>query len=211
MGGKDVNKKQVKEAMKGKLIAVIRNEDPEIAKLICHTLVQSGIDTLEITFSVNNAEKLIADLKKEIPEAIVGAGTVLNRKQAQLAIDNGADFIVSPCLIEEIADYCREKEVFCSLGAATPTEVFRAYKLGCDVVKLFPGDCLSPNMIKAIKAPMPFVELMPTGGVNDTNVKEWFKSGAYAAGFGGYLTKGIDKTNLDVLKARCEKLIAAYR
>lgn len=211
MGGKDVNKKQVKEAMKGKLIAVIRNEDPEIAKLICHTLVQSGIDTLEITFSVNNAEKLIADLKKEIPEAIVGAGTVLNRKQAQLAIDNGADFIVSPCLIEEIADYCREKEVFCSLGAATPTEVFRAYKLGCDVVKLFPGDCLSPNMIKAIKAPMPFVELMPTGGVDDTNVKEWFKSGAYAAGFGGYLTKGIDKTNLDVLKARCEKLIAAYR
>lgn len=206
-----MNKSQVKEALKGKLIAVIRHEDPDTAKLICQTLVDSGIDTLEITFSVNNAEKLIADLKKELPKAMVGAGTVLNRKQAQLAIDNGADFIVSPCLIEEIADYCREREVFCSLGAATPTEVFRAYKLGCDVVKLFPGDCLSPNMIKAIKAPMPFVELMPTGGVDDTNVKEWFKSGAYAAGFGGYLTKGIDKTNLDVLRARCEKLISAYR
>ncbi len=206
-----MNKNQVKQAMKGKLIAVIRHEDPATAKLICHTLVDSGIDTLEITFSVNNAEKLIADLKKELPEAMVGAGTVLSKEQAQLAIDNGADFIVSPCIVEEVAEYCREKEVFCSLGAATPTEVFRAYKLGCDVVKLFPGDCLSPNMIKGIKAPMPFVELMPTGGVDDTNVKEWFKSGAYAAGFGGYLTKGIDKTNLDVLRTRCEKLLAAYR
>lgn len=206
-----MNKNQMKEAMKGKLIAVIRNEDPDTAKAVCHTLVDSGIDTLEITFSVNHAEKLIADLKKELPEAIIGAGTVLSKEQAKLAIENGADFVVSPCIVEEVAEYCKEKEVFCSLGAATPTEVFRAYKLGCDVVKLFPGDCLSPNMIKGIKAPMPFVELMPTGGVDDTNVKEWFGSGAYAAGFGGYLTKGIDKTNLDVLKGRCEKLLAAYR
>ena len=85
-----MNKNQVKETMKGKLIAVIRHEDPDTAKLICHTLVDSGIQTLEITFSVNNAEKLIADLKKELPEAMVGAGTVLSREQAQLAIDNGA-------------------------------------------------------------------------------------------------------------------------
>lgn len=206
-----MKKNHIKEAMKGKLIAVIRHENPETAKAICHTLVDSGIDTLEITFSVNNAEKLISDLKAELPKAIVGAGTVLTIEQAKLAVNSGADFIVSPCIVEEVADYCREKEVFCSLGAATPTEVYRAYKLGCDVVKLFPGDCLSPKMIKAIKAPMPFVELMPTGGVDDTNVKEWFKSGAYAAGFGGYLTRGIDKTNLDVLKERCERLIAAYR
>lgn len=206
-----MNKNQVKEAMRGKLIAVIRHEDPDTAKVICKTLVDSGIDTLEITFSVNNAERLIAELKNELPKAMVGAGTVLSREQAELAYENGADFIVSPCIVEEVAEYCREKEVFCSLGAATPTEVLRAYQLGCDVVKLFPGDCLSPNMIKGIKAPMPFVELMPTGGVDDTNVKQWFQCGAYAAGFGGYLTKGIDKTNLDVLRERCEKLITAYR
>ncbi len=204
-----MNKNQVKEIMKGKLIAVIRHEDSDIAKAICHTLVESGIDTLEITFSVRNAEKLIADLKEELPEAIIGAGTVLSREQAKLAAENGADFIVSPCIVEEVAEYCKENDIFCSLGAATPTEVFRAYKLGCDVVKLFPGDCLSPNMIKGIKAPMPFVELMPTGGVDDTNVKEWFMSGAYSVGFGGYLTKGIDKSNLNVLRERCKKLISA--
>ena len=206
-----MNKNQAKDIIKGKLIAVIRHEDLDTAKVICHTIMESGIDTLEITFSVNHAEKLISELKKELPEAIVGAGTVLSRKQAELAVENGADFIVSPCIVEEVAEYCRENDVFCSLGAATPTEVFRAYKLGCDVVKLFPGDCLPPNMIKGIKAPMPFVELMPTGGVDETNVKTWFKSGAYAAGFGGYLTRGIDKTNLDLLRERCEKLIAASR
>ena len=206
-----MNKNQAKDIIKGKLIAVIRHEDLDTAKVICHTIMESGIDTLEITFSVNHAEKLISELKKELPEAIVGAGTGLSRKQAELAVENGADFIVSPCIVEEVAEYCRENDVFCSLGAATPTEVFRAYKLGCDVVKLFPGDCLSPNMIKGIKAPMPFVELMPTGGVDETNVKTWFKSGAYAAGFGGYLTRGIDKTNLDLLRERCEKLIAASR
>lgn len=204
-----MKKNQVKEIMKGKLVAVIRQEDPKTAKVICHTLVDSGIDTLEITFSVKNAETLIADLKKELPEAIIGAGTVLSREQAEMAVENGADFIVSPCIVEEVAEYCREKDVFCSLGAATPTEVFHAFKLGCDVVKLFPGDCLSPKMIKGIKAPMPFVELMPTGGVDDTNIKDWFKSGAYAVGLGGYLTKGVDESNLNVLRERCEKLIAA--
>jgi 2-dehydro-3-deoxyphosphogluconate aldolase/(4S)-4-hydroxy-2-oxoglutarate aldolase len=188
---------------------VIRQGDPEVAKAICHTLCESGIDTLEITFSVPNAEKLIAELKKELPQAVIGAGTVLGREQAKLAYEHGADFIVSPCIVEEVAEYCREHDIFCSLGAATPTEVFRAYQLGCEVVKLFPGDCLSPNMIKGIKAPMPFVELMPTGGVDDTNIKEWFGSGAYSVGLGGYLTKGIDKSNLEVLRERCKKIISA--
>ncbi|MDF2819767.1 MAG: 2-dehydro-3-deoxyphosphogluconate aldolase/4-hydroxy-2-oxoglutarate aldolase [Clostridiales bacterium] len=206
-----MTKEQAKQAIKGKLIAVIRNEDPDTAKAICHTLVDAGIDTLEITFSVNGAEKVISDLKSELPSALIGAGTVLSKEQAKLAHENGADFIVAPCIVDEVGEYCRENDILCSLGAATPTEVFRAYKLGCDVVKLFPGDCISPKMIKGIKAPMPFIELMPTGGVDDTNIKEWFGSGAYAVGFGGYLTKGIDKTNLDELRRRCQKLIEANR
>lgn len=204
-----MNKNQMKEAMKGKLIAVIRQENPSVAKSICQTIVESGIDTLEITFSVNQAETLISDLKKELPGAFIGAGTVLSREQAKSAFENGADFIVAPCIVEEVARFCRENDIFCSLGAATPTEVFQAYRLGCDVVKLFPGDCLSPKMIKAIKAPMPFVELMPTGGVDDTNIKEWFRNGAYSVGIGGYLTRKIDESNLNILRERCKKLILA--
>jgi len=205
-----LEKKVIKEALKGKLIAVIRNENKDTAKAVCKTLAASGIDVLEITFSVQGAELLIKELKAELPQAMIGAGTVLTREQAQLAKQNGADFIVSPCIVEEVAKYCIEEDILCSLGAATPTEVLRAYQLGCQIVKLFPGDCLSPKMIKAIKAPMPFVEMMPSGGVDDTNVKEWFQAGAYAAGFGGYLTKGIDETNLDLLRERCKRLLKAY-
>lgn len=205
-----MEKKVIKEALKGKLIAVIRNENKDTAKAVCKTLAASGIDVLEITFSVQGAELLIKELKAELPQAMIGAGTVLTREQAQLAKQNGADFIVSPCIVEEVAKYCIEEDILCSLGAATPTEVLRAYQLGCQIVKLFPGDCLSPKMIKAIKAPMPFVEMMPSGGVDDTNVKEWFQAGAYAAGFGGYLTKGIDETNLDLLRERCKRLLKAY-
>lgn len=206
-----MNKKEVKELMKNQLIAVVRGNDIEEAKLICKTLVESGITSLEITFSIPHAEKLIYDLKKELPTALIGAGTVLSKEQAKLAIDNGADFVVSPCIVEEVGAYCKEKDVFCSLGAATPTEVYNSYLAGSDVVKLFPGDCISMSMIKGIKAPMPFIEMMPTGGVDDKNVKAWFENGAYATGFGGYLTKGINSTNLDLLRERCEKLIQATK
>lgn len=204
-----MNKEEVKKLMKGKLIAVIRGNDLEEARLICKTLVESGITSLEITFSLLGAEKLICQLKEEFPKALIGAGTVLSKGQAVLAISNGADFIVSPCIVEEVGAYCREKDIFCSMGASTPTEAYNSYLAGSDVVKLFPGDCISMSIIKGIKAPMPFIEMMPTGGVDDKNVKEWFENGAYAAGFGGYLTKGINSSNLDLLRERCKKLIKA--
>ena len=206
-----LNKQEVKKLLKGKLIAVIRGKDLEEAKLICKTIIDSGITTLEITFSLPSAEKLIKELKREAPNVLIGAGTVLNRGQAELAVENGADFIVSPCIVNEVGEYCKEKNVFCSMGAATPTEAYNSYLSGSDVVKLFPGDCLSVKMIKGIKAPMPFIEMMPTGGVDDKNVKEWFENGAYAIGFGGYLTKGINSSNLDLLKERCETLINATK
>ena len=206
-----MRKQEVRELMRGKLIAVIRGEDLKEAKLICETLIESGITTLEITFSLKGAEKLIKELKDEHKDALIGAGTVLSKEQAKLAIDNGADFVVSPCIVEEVGAYCKEKDVFCSMGAATPTEVYNSYLAGSDVVKLFPGDCIPMNMIKGIKAPMPFIEMMPTGGVDDKNVKEWFKSGAFSIGFGGYLTKGINSSNLHLLRERCERLINATK
>ncbi|OCA85936.1 2-dehydro-3-deoxyphosphogluconate aldolase [Bacillus sp. FJAT-27225] len=206
-----MNKQEVKERLEGKIIAVIRGNDLEEAKEISKTLINSGITTLEITFSLPNAEELIRILKSEFPDAVVGAGTVLTKEQAELAVSHGADFVVSPCVIEKVGAYCKEHEIFCSLGAATPTEAYQSYLAGSDVVKLFPGECVSMKMIKGIKAPMPFIDMMPTGGVDDSNIKEWFKSGAFAVGLGGYLTKGIHAGNLDVLKQRCEKILHALQ
>ncbi|MFJ5717579.1 bifunctional 4-hydroxy-2-oxoglutarate aldolase/2-dehydro-3-deoxy-phosphogluconate aldolase [Neobacillus sp. NPDC093127] len=206
-----MKKQEVKSQLQGKIIAVIRGNDLEEAKEICKTLVYSGITTLEITFSLPKAEELIHTLKSELPEAVIGAGTVLTKEQAELAVSNGADFIVSPCVVEEVGSYCKEHEIFCSLGAATPTEAYRSYLAGSDVVKLFPGECVSMKMIKGIKAPMPFIEMMPTGGVDDSNIKEWFESGAFAVGLGGYLTKGIHVDNLDLMKERCETILHALQ
>lgn len=206
-----MDKQTVKKKLKNKIIAVIRCEDAVKAKKISKTIIECGIDVLEVTFTVKGAPQLIKELKAENPNAMVGAGTVLTVEQAKEALKSGADFIVSPCTIEEIGAFCKEKNIFCSMAAATSTEVYNSHKFGSDVVKLFPGEFISPGIIKAIKAPMPFIDMMPTGGVDNKNVKTWFENGAFAVGVGGHLTKGIDETNLDVLRARCEALINAAK
>lgn len=206
-----MDKQTVKEKLRNKIIAVIRCEDAVKAKKISKTIIECGIDVLEVTFTVKGAPQLIKELKAESPNAMVGAGTVLTVEQAKEALKSGADFIVSPCTIEEIGAFCKEKNIFCSMAAATSTEVYNSHKFGSDVVKLFPGEFISPGIIKAIKAPMPFIDMMPTGGVDNKNVKTWFENGAFAVGVGGHLTKGIDETNLDVLRARCEALINAAK
>lgn len=206
-----MNKAEAKSKLKGSLIAVIRVKDFEFAKSVCSTILKSGINAIEVTFSVADADKLIKYLKVNFPNAVIGAGTVLNVEQAQKALDSGADYIVSPCIIEEVGKFCTEHNVFCSMGAATATEAFNSYKAGSDVVKLFPGEFLKPGIIKSFKAPLPFLDFMPTGGINDKNVKEWFDAGAFAAGIGGYLTKGVDENNLELISERCRLLTDAIK
>jgi len=206
-----MNKEIIKEKLRGKIISVIRCEDFNIAKVISKTIIASGIDALEITFTVKDAIKLISELKSEFPETLIGAGTILNSKQCKDAKEAGADFIVSPCTIAEVGSFCKENNIFCSMAAATSTEAYNSYKLGSDVVKLFPGEYINSGIIKAIQAPMPFIEFMPTGGVDNTNIKDWFTKGTFAVGVGGHLTKGIDENNLELLKERCETLIKAIR
>jgi Entner-Doudoroff aldolase len=204
-----MSKETTKLKLKNKMIAVIREPNFQLAKKICETLVENGIECLEITFSIPNAEELIADLSKTLPLAFIGAGTVLNKEQAKKAIDAGANFIMSPCIVEEVGSYCKEKDILCSMGAMTPSEAYQSYLLGSDIVKLFPGEMLAPRMIKAIHAPMPFIDIMPTGGVDHKNVKEWLDLGAYACGFGGYFSKDINFENLDLLKIRIKQLLEA--
>lgn len=206
-----MDKIAAKEKLRNKIIAVIRCEDAEKAKIISKTVIEAGIDVLEITFTVKGAPELIKELKREHSQAVIGAGTVITLDQAKEALESGADFIVSPCTIKEIGAFCTEHNIFCSMAAATSTEAYNSHILGSDVVKLFPGEYINPGIIKGIKAPMPFIDMMPTGGVDNNNIKTWFENGAFAVGVGGHLTKDIDETNLDVLRARCEALIKAAK
>jgi len=206
-----MNKIETKERLRNKIVAVIRCSDITLAEKISKTAIKAGIDAIEVTFSVENAGELINKLKKDFPKAIIGAGTIVNREQAETALQSGAEFIVSPCIVSEVGKLCSEKDVFCSMSGTTSTEAYNSYILGSDVVKLFPGEYLSPNIIKSLKAPFPYIDFMPTGGVSDKNIKQWFEAGAFAVGAGGYLLKGINEENLDILEERCKKLIEAMK
>jgi len=202
---------EIKNKIKGKAIAVIRADTTELAEQISETVLKNGINIVEITFTVKGASEIIRNLRKRFPDFIIGAGTITRLDQAKSALDAGAQFIVSPCVIEEIGDFCKAENVFCSLGAQTPTEVYKAYIYGEDVVKLFPGELFNPSIIKILHGPFPYIDFMPTGGISKENAKAWLDSGAFALGVGGHLTGGIDAGNLDLLAMRVKELLESLK
>lgn len=194
----------IKEKLRNNVIAVIRCNSNEMSYLISEKLLEYGQDNIEITSTVPDFENIIYRLKNKFHKALIGAGTITSVKKAMLAKENGADFIVSPCIVDGLGKYCRENDILCSMGAMTPSEINLSRKLGSDIVKLFPGDAVGARYVKTIKGPFPDIDLMVTGGVNIDNMEDWFKNGVYAVGIGGYFTKGIDKNNLEELQERVE-------
>lgn len=179
----------------GGIVPVVRAETPEIAEKIALACVEGGINTIEVTFTVPHAENVISALVEKFKggSLIVGAGTVIDVATARLAIDHGAQFIVSPGFDVEVAQFCVLKQVPYLAGALTPTEIIQAMRHGVEIVKIFPGSAFGPSYIKAIKGPFPKGQFMPTGGVSLDNVEEWIKNGAVAVGIGGELTAPAKK------------------
>jgi 2-dehydro-3-deoxyphosphogluconate aldolase/(4S)-4-hydroxy-2-oxoglutarate aldolase len=174
------------------LVAVIRAESSEQAVKITDACIAGGVAAIEITFTVPGAHRVIEELaaKYQSGEIIIGAGTVLDPETARVAILSGAQYIVSPCLNLETVKLCNRYQVACMPGAMTIKEVVECMEAGADVVKIFPGELFGPAIIKAIKGPIPYAPLMPTGGVSLENVSQWIKAGAVAVGVGGKLTVG---------------------
>lgn len=202
-----MDKSLAKESIKNGIIAVVRVQDYSLAKKISEVLISEGFNGIELTFSIHNCPLLIKELKDKYKDKVIGAGTVLSYENCKAAINSGADFIVSPCIVEAVAECSNENNVLCMLGASTPKEVFEAYNLGCEVVKLFPGDILGPRFIKDIKGPMPFINLMPSGGVSLENMEEWFIAGAYAVSAGGAVYSEITHENIEILKKRASQYV----
>lgn len=173
------------------VVAVIRAENQDQATHIAEACALGSVAALEITFTVPGAKEVIEHLaKKRSHEILLGAGTVLDPETARIAILAGAQFIVSPALNPETARLCNRYQVPYLPGAATIREVIEAMECGADIVKIFPGEILGPAFVKAVKAPLPQAQLMPTGGVDLKNVANWIKAGACAVGVGGNLTAG---------------------
>lgn len=174
------------------VVAVIRADSKEEAIQTSKACVDGGIQGLEITFTVQDAETAIRDLSYEFAnnsDVVVGAGTVLDAITARIAILAGAEFIVSPTFDKETAELCNLYQVPYMPGCMTITEMKQALKAGVDIIKLFPGNTFGPDWIKSVKAPLPQVNIMPSGGVDLDNVDQWIKNGCVSVGVGGNLVK----------------------
>ncbi len=194
------------------LVAVVRGNDEDETKKIVDEIIKGGFKNIEITFTVPNAEEVINQVHKQYGNDIVlGAGTVLDAATAQIAINKGAQYIVSPHLDTNISKLCNVYSIPYLPGCSSATEIIEALRYGSDLIKLFPGAQLGAGFIKDIKGPVPNVELMPSGGVNLDNVSDWIEKGSFAVGIGGDLTKEFTGNNYEVISEKARKYVEAVR
>ena len=181
------------------IVAVVRATSVEQAEKITDACIAGGVAAIELTFTVPHADKLIEAMKEKYNsgEIIIGAGTVMDAATARIAILAGAEYIVSPYFDEETVRTCNRYGVPSMPGIYTPTEAVRAMECGADVLKVFPGDLAGPRFIKDIHGPIPQAVMMPSGGVDIDNVKDWIKAGAIAVGAGSSLTAGAKTGNYE--------------
>lgn len=186
----------IKRIEDGKIVAVVRGETKEEAIKIVKECVENGIDIIELTFTTPFAYEAIKELAATYKDKILlGAGTVLDSETARIAILAGAKFIVSPQLSLEVIRLANRYRVANMSGIMTVTEAVKAMEAGTDILKVFPSEVLGVSFIKALKAPLPYAKLMPTGGVTPENINEWLDTGVVAVGVGSSLTKGNIKVN----------------
>ena len=197
------------------LIPVVRAESAELAIRAVRAIKAGGVSVLEVTMTVPGAIAVIEQLAATFGhDALIGAGTVLDSETANKCIQAGAQFIVSPALNEETIGFCREREVAVFPGALTPTEVLRAWNAGADAVKVFPAGAVGgANYLKALKAPLPQIELIPTGGVSLKTAADFIKAGAMALGVGADLVdvQALRKGNDHVVTERARQLLEIVR
>lgn len=194
------------------VVAVLRG-DEEVVMKTAAAVIEGGIKAIEVTMTVPNAHDVLRRMKEEFDDTVlIGMGTVLDSATSVQAIQAGADFIVCPHLELDIIQSCTKYQVPIIPGTFTITEIVSALKAGCDLVKLFPANLACPNQIKNIKGPIPQVNIMPTGGINETNIKDWIKAGAVAVGIGSDLVKaGGPEFNLDKIKAYSQLLVSKVK
>ena len=197
------------------MIPVVRATTADEAMRAIDAIREGGISVLEITMTVPGAIKLIEEVTKRYGnDALVGAGTVLDSETASACISSGAQFIVSPALNLETIARCRELDVAVMPGALTPTEVVQAWNAGADFVKVFPAGAVGgPSYVKSLKAPLPQIELVPTGGVSLKTAADFIRAGAAALGVGADLVdiKAIREGQSALITERAKQFIQIVR
>ena len=195
--------------LKNKVVAVVRTKNPDQLPDIINALVEGGVIGIELTMTIPKAIEAIAKASKEFGDKILlGVGSVTTADVANQAIDAGANFVVSPVYNQGVVDAAITQNKLVIPAGFTPTEIQNAYMNGADFVKIFPADNLGMSFIKSIKAPLPHLNVIPTGGVTIDNAIEWINHGASAVGIGSALldNKIIGSENYELLTEKAKKL-----
>ena len=193
------------------IVAVIRLKDPARVRGVVDALAAGGVRALEVTMTVPRAVDLIRELAPTMPDGfLLGAGTVTDAATTRAVIDAGAAFVVGPVFRPEVIAACHDRDVPAIPGCFSPTEILAAHEAGADIVKVFPATALGPTFIRDVRAPLPQVKLMPTGGVTIENAGEWIRAGAAAVGVGSALLDGkaIESGRFEVITANARRVVA---
>jgi 2-dehydro-3-deoxyphosphogluconate aldolase/(4S)-4-hydroxy-2-oxoglutarate aldolase len=196
------------------IIAVIRAASGERLVEVAEALVAGGVEVMEVTFTVPQAHRVLEQVAGRLGDRILlGAGTVLDTETARIAILSGAEFIVSPAVNLDVIELCRRYGKLVMPGAFTPTEVVTAWQAGADIVKIFPSEFHGPAYLKTLKAPLPQVRMMPTGGVNVNTAKDYLAAGAFAVGVGSSLVdaKSVEAGDFAKIESLARQFSKAIR
>ncbi|HEX5849949.1 MAG TPA: bifunctional 4-hydroxy-2-oxoglutarate aldolase/2-dehydro-3-deoxy-phosphogluconate aldolase [Rubrobacter sp.] len=170
-----------------RIIAIVRLEDLSEARRISEALLEGGVSVVEFTLTNPDAIRVIENLRKDVGGLLLGAGTVLDEQAAYAAIMAGASFLVTPTVAPGVVEQGLLYGVPVICGGMTPTELLHAHSLGCEMVKVFPAGALGPGFLKDVRGPLPQLQMIPTGGIQVSNVASFLEAGAVAVGVGSAL------------------------
>ncbi len=195
------------------VVGVVRTESSKELLQVAEAIREGGVRCIEIAMTTPNALRVIEEVASKLDDVLVGAGTVLDPETARMAILAGAEFIVSPTLNFKVIELAKRYSKVVAPGTFSPTEILSAWEAGADIVKVFPATRLGPQYFRDIKAPLPQVRLMPTGGVDASNAAEFIRAGADVICVGSALIdkKAIAEGRLEVLTENARRLIEAVR
>ena len=204
--------------LQSRLVAILRLDDLSKAATITDTLIGAGVQAIEFTLTNREAPSVIQRVRNDNSAiqngfAAIGMGSVRTLEETKIAIDCGAQFVVSPIMSVAIIDYCKQNKVVVCPGAYTPTEIAMGWDAGADLIKVFPARSLGPNYIRDVLAPMPYLKLMPTGGVDLKNIPNYFDAGAAAVGIGSQLldATALEKNDWHAISATASQYVAACK
>ena len=206
--------KAIDQILTHKIVAIIRLDDYDRAVEVARALVDGGIPALEFTLTGRGAIEAIAAVRKALGDAAcVGVGSVLQPEQAHAAIESGAQFVVTPAVRKQVIAACANRGTLVLSGGFTPTELLEAYEAGSELVKLFPAQQGGPRYLKDVLAPLPFLKLVPTGGVSADNARDYLAAGAVALGMGGNLVskQAVAAGDFAHITATAQASVAAIR